>query len=501
MRSKITHSRMKKEEANLYFSDAFDVSEEDLEKFGAFNISLVTDLPLFIDPFLLFNSDKPEYQELHDQMIRYLRFLRAKSEAEKINVALIKSWYCFSEVKQNWLGFCEQGNLGRGLGRDFADALNVNLVHVFRNFGKERITRGSHIEKLCLIKSGVGRDMISDFTTNLIKDYLLRFTEGFARKHIDADLRQRRSVSRARFDYSLERWMPGTYELPVFEGDYVILTPRDILTMDETWINRSDMIHRFEDIPATIDNDQLRAQINNYFYSVIPKKREPTKEEYGRAISDTLSRFPAIIDYYIRMKEDTGDQAVANSAIKVSESDRLYIKQFGHLASLLYQYTAFYTVPGTTREETRQKIDFFKDVIENKGGHHIFYINGQPIRKEADLHILFRLVWHGTPSDVSREVDDGRGPADFKISRGSADKTIIEFKLASNPQLKRNMQKQVEIYKKASDAKTGFKVVVFFTEEEEIRVRGVLQELGLLNNPNVILIDARQDNKPSASKA
>ena len=295
--------------------------------------------------------------------------------------------------------------------------------------------------------------------------------------------------------------MPETYELPVFEGDYVILTPRDILTKDDTWINHTDMIQRFEDIPDAIDNDQLRAQINNYFYSIIPQDREPTTKDYERAISATLSRFPAIIDHYIRMKEDTGDQAVANSAIKVSESDRLYIKQFGSLASLLHQYTAFYTVPETTRDETRKKIGFFKDVIENKGGHHIFYVNGQPIRKETDVHILFRLVWHGTPSDVSREVDDGRGPADFKISRGSADKTIVEFKLASNPQLKRNLQNQVKIYKRASDAKTGFKVIVFFTEAEQIKVEGVLQELGLLNDPNVILVDARQDNKPSASKA
>ena len=42
-------------------------------------ISLVSDLPLFIDPFLLFNSDKPEYRRLPDSIIDYLRFLRDKS--------------------------------------------------------------------------------------------------------------------------------------------------------------------------------------------------------------------------------------------------------------------------------------------------------------------------------------------------------------------------------------------------------------------------------------
>jgi hypothetical protein len=50
----------------LYFSDYFELDPDVLEQYGAFDISIVSDLPLFIDPFLLFNSVKPEYQELHD---------------------------------------------------------------------------------------------------------------------------------------------------------------------------------------------------------------------------------------------------------------------------------------------------------------------------------------------------------------------------------------------------------------------------------------------------
>jgi hypothetical protein len=296
--------------------------------------------------------------------------------------------------------------------------------------------------------------------------------------------------------------MPRTYSLPVCEDDFVILTPRDILTKDETWINHSDMVRRFEDIPDAVDNDQLRAEINNYFYSMIPKDREPTKDEYGQAISAALTKFPELIDYYIKLKEDTGDEAVASSSLKVFESDLLYIKQFGWLALSLQRETPFYTIPGNTEDETREKIAFFKDIIENKGGHKIFYgSDGEPIRRERDVHILFRLVWHGTPSDVSREVDDGRGPADYKISRGSADKTLVEFKLASNAQLKRNLEKQLAVYEKASDAQAGFKVIIYFSEQELIRVQGILRELGMGSDPHVVLVDARSDNKPSASKA
>ncbi len=486
----------------LYFTDFFGIPEDVLDQYGAFNVSLIADLPLFIDPFLLFNSDKPEYHGLHDDIIRYLRFLRLKSEQREISTALMKAWYCFGEVKQNWLGFCESGNTGRGLGVGFARALDANLVHVFQNFGQEQITRGSHLEKLCLIKSGVGRDMISDFTTNLIKDYLLAYTATFAAEHLSEDLVRTVSAPRAYFSYETERWMPKPYVLPFCGDDFVLLTPKDILTKDETWINHNDMFNSFEDIPNAVDNDQLRAEINNYFYSMIPRDREWTTEEYDRAVASTVLKYPQLIDYYIKLKEDRGDEAVASSSAKVRQSDLLYVKQFGSLACLLQQETAFYRVAGDTEEETRQKIGFFKDVIENKGGHRIFYdAQGEPVRRERDVHILFRLVWHGTPSDVSREVDDGRGAADFKISRGAADKTLVEFKLATNTQLKRNLKRQQDIYKKASDAKVGFKVIIFFSDHELLRVHGILRELKMENDRYVVLVDARSDNKPSASKA
>jgi hypothetical protein len=82
-----------------------------VEKYGAFNISLINDLPLFIDPFLLFNSDKPEYQALHQSIIRYVRFLREVS-AGGLSTPLIDNWFKFPEIKQNWLGYSAMGNVG-----------------------------------------------------------------------------------------------------------------------------------------------------------------------------------------------------------------------------------------------------------------------------------------------------------------------------------------------------------------------------------------------------
>jgi hypothetical protein len=44
---------------------------------------------------------------------------------------------------------------------------------------------------------------------------------------------------------------------------------------------------------------------------------------------------------------------------------------------------------------------------------------------------------------VNREVNNGRGPVDFKVSRGSAERAVIEFKGASNTQLTRSLQQQM----------------------------------------------------------
>lgn len=41
-----------------YFTDCFNINEDVLNQYGAFNISLINDLPLFIDPFLFIRKQK-----------------------------------------------------------------------------------------------------------------------------------------------------------------------------------------------------------------------------------------------------------------------------------------------------------------------------------------------------------------------------------------------------------------------------------------------------------
>ena len=103
-----------------------------------------------------------------------------------------------------------------------------------------------------------------------------------------------------------------------------------------------------------------------------------------------------------------------------------------------------------------------------------------------------------TIASVDSEVNNGRGPVDFKVSNGRKDVTLVEFKLTRT--LKRNLEKQVDVYKNANQTDRAIKVVLYFTDAEEEKTHKILNDLGLTGNPDIVLIDARA-NKVQASKA
>lgn len=482
----------------LYFSEQFSVDPDVLETYGAFDVSVVSDLPLFVDPFLLFNSGKPEYQALHEGILKYLIFLRDHANAD-LDPALIDSWYRFKEVKQNWMGYTLFGNEGAGLGKDFAVALYGALGQIFRDFGQETITTSSHLEKLCLIRSGVGKDNISDFTTNLIKGYLLDYTQTFVREHLDDDDCDTFSVPRAVFNYETESWATRDYFLPRLGGDFVLLTPIDMLTRDETWISHPDMIRKFERLPAAVPDAQLRAQINQYFKRQLGK--DPKNKERDAAAARTIREFPQLIDFYIKLQEDNGDEAQSVSAEKVDDTRQVLVEQVRKAVLALEQHGEFYDKPRGSYAECLARARWFKGYVENQDGYRLINRGGQPFSRESEVQIFFGLIWYRTDFDVNREVNNGRGPVDFKVSAGSIDKSLIEFKLGSNKSLKRNLEKQVAIYESANRTRSSVKVIVYYTEQDEARVKSILKDLGLGAEESIVVIDARADNKPSASKA
>ncbi|KKU79893.1 MAG: hypothetical protein UY04_C0001G0043 [Parcubacteria group bacterium GW2011_GWA2_47_7] len=222
-----------------------------------------------------------------------------------------------------------------------------------------------------------------------------------------------------------------------------------------------------------------------------------TTENRHKAIVETTEKFPVVIEYYIRRKEEKGTEAANISKEKVHEVENILETQYRNFLTDF----ANLRLPAlsNTHTETLKRAQHMKHWIEFQDGYKNLYSGDTPMDEDW-IQRLFWLCWYGSISDVNREVANGRGKVDYTISQGKKDKTLAEFKLAKSPSLKDNLQEQLELYKKVNQTEKGVWIIIFFTAEEGARARAILKEVGMENAENVVLIDARKDNKQPASK-
>lgn len=495
-----------KKELKIYFSDFFEIEHEKVEKYWALDIALIYDNPAFIDPFLIFFSDKVEYKKLHEGIIKYITFLKDELD----NWIFEERNAIFWEVKEVWLWFSKNWNQWQWLNKHFAQELKNNLNNLVT--GNWEITKSYHLEKLCLIWDRVWADKISDFTLNLIKYYLIEYTEKFAKKNIDEKFLSDFTIPKSEFDYIFWEWKNKTAKLPYIinkkkKKEFVLLTPKDLLVKEDWWINKNDYLEQDSTIIDRIDNKDLKEKINKFFISQIPTKKDKstwkiilddTKKNKQKALRKSTIRFPILFDYYIKDKEDNWKNALINNNIDTSHLKELFFDSVKKIVSDL-DINDFYLKDSNSFDETVKKVKIFKHYIQDRDNYKIFWDWDNVRARENDVQIMIDLIFNESLFSVDKEVNNWRWPVDFKVSNGN-DSTLIEVKLASNSQLKHNLSKQLDIYKKADGTEKGVYVIVFFNDIEKEKLEKTLKEVWLDDyiDEKVFLIDCRK--KLSASK-
>lgn len=362
------------------FSTYFGVKHQQLQEHGAFNISLISDLPLFVDPFLLYESENGKYQDLKDEVQKYFLMLYKTKTP--------KSLCAFNEVPNNWFGYCEYGNKGHGLSNKFAKDLKDN-IHIM--FEDDFI----HIGKLSLIKKDLGADNISDLIVVIIKHYFLSYTESFVEKYmIDSDKVDVFPVKKAKFNFYTDEWESGEYKLPFIlneknEKEYVILTPKDLLTKGDSWINESSMITDFEDVVSSIGNDELRFRLLALETKYLPlKDKDFTKEEKETARKIVIEEEKSFINYYIEFKIKHKRDAYSVSLEKINDIELRYIYKIKETVENLSNNTDFYT-----SNDIDHKIKILKEYISDKLITSIFKVNNGVEKNKDNLKKIISFIW------------------------------------------------------------------------------------------------------------
>jgi hypothetical protein len=128
------------------------------------------DLPLYVDPFLLWKSPSQQDQALHTAMtisFNYLNFLTKKGRtADALNTLMN-----ISECQEVGLGVSKTRRGVRISAQQAQDVLNLfSDIQEYSQFGF------THFETIQLYISGISKDRISDIACNYLKSFLIDYT-------------------------------------------------------------------------------------------------------------------------------------------------------------------------------------------------------------------------------------------------------------------------------------------------------------------------------------
>lgn len=460
-----------------FFSEHFWITKESMDQYWAMDIVINHDNPLFIDPFLLYASKKKIFRKRHENIIEYLSYLKDKS-MESLTTQELKQYYCFSEVWNNQLWYSAWWH-GKWLWVWFADILKKNLHNLFYL----EWPKNPHLETLCIVVEHVWKDKISDFVVNLLLWDLAEYTEKFIKKKkVSKSLTEEITIDRAVFDYDLQLRTPKTYRLPIYDWNFILLTPKSILRQDENRINSNDLLKFTRFLPKNKENDQLRMEINTIRASELF-----TQEEKRKETREIISRNPQIIWSYVKTKEVNIKEAIEDAIQDRKVFDEV-VENYKWLSKTLWSW--FDKKPELwSFNEAIRLVSYFKDVIENKDWRKLFYIDKSKQLKESYIQLMFKFTFIDTWYDINAEASNWRWPVDFKVSMWAQDKTLIEFKKGSNSKLKDNLLNQTKAYQKANDDAECIKVVFCYTEKEIWKVEKIVSTNKI---ENVIIVDVQK---------
>ena len=196
---------------------------------------IAIDLPLGIDPFLLYKSRDPDYRELHGRLLEVFNLgIAAIKRGDLDEAARILD---FPEVSAIGLGYTQGGKRGSGVGT-YLSGLIIETVVGSPGLQERGI---HHVEEMQLVSAGIGPDRVSDIAANVLKSFLIQYTQ--RQCSIWGMPMQRGVPVRHIYDRSSQRWTDSYEDLPAssVDGSAILLVPRRIVRV-LPWINYDDFV-------------------------------------------------------------------------------------------------------------------------------------------------------------------------------------------------------------------------------------------------------------------
>lgn len=345
------------------------------------------DLPIGIDPFLLFRSRDQELVSLHQKMVRAfnkgIAFIASGDEGSARRI------FDFPEVREIGFGYAEDSKDGSGVGSYLSELIIETLKS-----SPALVKRGvKHIEEMQLVSVGIAQDRTSDMAANFLKEYLIGYTQKQC-KQVGIPLISDMPVEHI-FDFENLQWYDNYADLPISptDGKPIILVPRKIVRT-LPWINYSDFFK--QEFAVYLSAKRVKERLSK---KQLP---DPNKKEAVEIVRDQIER----LDRYVENKEKAAEDALPSNTYLnnisidkegASLKERISSISPGRAEAILYQKTVLDVInflfnPDITDGEMEEK------TIDGTERRDIIFLNESSanfwsyVRSEhSSIYIMFEI--------------------------------------------------------------------------------------------------------------
>ncbi|MDP1624392.1 MAG: hypothetical protein Q8L64_01345 [bacterium] len=345
------------------------------------------DLPLYLDPFLLWKSPSQQDQALHTSIINSFNHLNYLSKTGNDRLA-IDTIIELSECHEVGLGL-SKSRRGLRIGQPQAH----DIVRLFNDIPKYSQYGFTHFEVIQLYVAGISKDRISDIACNYLKSFLIDYTieqcdiHGIPTSPVTLDAVYNYQK------YSIDRSVCTNLPINPINNDPIIFTPKRWLRFSP-WINFDDYFRsacpRDEIFNPGEPQDRVRVlHYNRENYGVVEKYIELKDRTSLDCTHDPLfSQIPVI-----SARRKLSDITKLASGKTDGADGRYEDLCTDLLATLLYPHLDF--AQGQSRTESgchirdlvfynNRSIDFLDEIFTEYGNRQLVFEMKNVLKIERD---------------------------------------------------------------------------------------------------------------------
>ncbi|MFZ2172258.1 MAG: hypothetical protein WAW61_21795 [Methylococcaceae bacterium] len=374
------------------------------------------DIPLYLDPFLLWKSPSLQDNSLHTALINsfnHIGYLYLHGKEKEAISTLIQ----VSECREVGFGM---GKTRKGLkiGKNVA----IDIAALFRNIPQVQENGFTHFEEIQLLVDHVSKDRVSDIACNFLKSFLIDFTIEQAEKYRIPLIKEPIEV----YDYRKNSLVEETIPLPQNPetNEPILLVPKRWLRYIP-WINFDDYFYNYFVVQVSNDDSQPSQRIailnyNRHNYDIV-RSYTGTKE---RSQSDCKND-PLFTPIPIRSAKQKLNTIKALPTGKTDNADKKYEDTISQLmASLFYPNLDFAVEQSRTDSGVlirdllfynNRSMGFLKDIYDDFGSRQIV-MELKNVRELEREHI----------NQLSRYLNDHLGHFGVLITRNPPPKAIFK---------------------------------------------------------------------------